>query len=83
MSEEKDQLTLATLRKRAGLTQRQLADRLGITIKTISAWERGVVEPRLTFAESQRLMKVLQCTFEELVEATSKPPERQSLPEKD
>ena len=74
MSEEKDQLTLAKLRKRVRLTQRQLADRLGITIKTISAWERGVTEPRLTFAESQRLMEVLQCTFEELVEATSQRP---------
>jgi transcriptional regulator with XRE-family HTH domain len=70
MSEENDQLTLPKLRKRAGLTQRHLADALGITIKTVSAWERGVVEPRLTFAEAQRLMKVLQCSFEELVEAT-------------
>ncbi|NJL21007.1 MAG: helix-turn-helix transcriptional regulator [Leptolyngbyaceae cyanobacterium SM1_3_5] len=71
MTDEKNQLTLAKLRLRAGLTQRQLADRLGITIKTISVWERGVVEPRLTFAETERLMEVLQCSFEELVEATT------------
>ncbi|MGQ4647439.1 helix-turn-helix domain-containing protein [Lyngbya aestuarii] len=71
MSEEKDQLTLAKLRKRVGLTQRKLADALGITIKTVSAWERGVVEPRLTFTETQRLMEVLHCTFEELLEATT------------
>ncbi len=72
MSEEKGQLTLAKLRKRVGLTQRKLADGLGITIKTISGWERGVTEPRLTIAETQRLMEVLQCTFEELLEATRK-----------
>jgi transcriptional regulator with XRE-family HTH domain len=76
MFEEKDQLTLKKLRERAGLTQRQLADRFGITIKTISAWERGVTEPHLTFAETQRLMEVLQCRLEELVEATSKLPEK-------
>jgi transcriptional regulator with XRE-family HTH domain len=75
MSGEKDQLTLTKLRKRAGLTQRKLADGLGITIKTISGWERGVTEPHLTIAETQRLMEVLQCTFEELLEATSQPPQ--------
>ncbi|MDJ0715775.1 MAG: helix-turn-helix transcriptional regulator [Prochloraceae cyanobacterium] len=72
MSNENEQLTLGTLRKRVGLTQRKLADALGITIKTISAWERGVVEPRMTFAETQQYMDILQCSFQELLEATSK-----------
>lgn len=71
MSQKKDQLTLAKLRKRAGLTQRKLADALNVTIKTVSAWERGVGEPHLTISETQRLMDILQCTFEELLEATS------------
>lgn len=73
LNEEKDQLTLAKLRKRAGLTQRQVADGLGITNKTVSEWERGITEPHLTISETQRLMDTLQCTFEELLEATSKP----------
>ena len=72
MSEENNQLTLAKLRQRAELTQRSLADALGITIKTISAWERGVGEPHLTISEVQTLMETLQCSFEELVEATKK-----------
>lgn len=72
MSADNDQLTLAKLRQRAGLTQRRLADALGITIKTISAWERGVGEPHLTIPEVQRLMDVLHCTFEELLAATQK-----------
>ena len=76
MSEEKDQLTLAQLRKRAGLTQRQVADALGITNKTVSEWERGIGEPHLTISETQRLMDVLKCTFEELLEATSQPPHK-------
>ncbi len=70
MPGQDDQLTLAKLRLRAGLTQRKMADELGITIKTVSAWERRVVEPRLTIPEVQRLMDVLNCTFEELLEAT-------------
>ena len=76
MSEEKDQLTLAQLRKRAGLTQRQVADALGITNKTVSEWERGIGEPHLTISETQRLMDVLKCTFEELLEATSQSPQK-------
>jgi transcriptional regulator with XRE-family HTH domain len=76
MSEEKDQLTLAQLRKRAGLTQRQVADALGITNKTVSEWERGIGEPHLTISETQRLMDVLKCTFEELLEVTSQPPQK-------
>ena len=68
-----DQLTLANLRKRAGLTQRQIAEAMGVTIKSVSAWERGVVEPRLTFAETQKLMELLGCSFQDLVAATAKP----------
>ena len=33
---------LAGLRKEKGLTQRQLADQLSISDKTISKWETGV-----------------------------------------
>lgn len=76
MSEQKDQLTLKKLRERAGLTQRKLADALDVTIKTVSAWERGVGEPHLTISETQRLMDILKCTFEELLEATSKRPQK-------
>ncbi len=33
---------ISEMRKDAGLTQRQLADMLGISDKTVSKWERGV-----------------------------------------
>ena len=36
---------IAACRKRANLTQLQLADRLGITDKAISKWERGITMP--------------------------------------
>jgi len=64
------QLTLAKLREQAGLTQRQLADALGVTITTISNWERGAKEPNLTFAQVKRVTEVLHCSLDDLVEAT-------------
>lgn len=33
---------IAASRKAQGMTQRQLADKLGISDKTVSKWERGV-----------------------------------------
>ncbi|NEP02450.1 MAG: helix-turn-helix transcriptional regulator [Symploca sp. SIO2E9] len=64
-----DQLTLAQLRKRAGLTQRKLADIVDVTIKTVSAWERGEHEPYLTLTQTKRLLDGLQCSLEELLVA--------------
>lgn len=72
MTIDDNQLTLKKLRERAGLTQRKLADALGVTITTISSWERGVKEPNLTFAQVKRVTEVLSCTLDELVEATKK-----------
>lgn len=40
---------IRSARKRAGLTQEQLADRLGITLGTVSKWERGASEPEIGF----------------------------------
>ncbi|NEO32661.1 MAG: helix-turn-helix transcriptional regulator [Symploca sp. SIO3C6] len=68
---ENNQLTLAKLRERAGLTQRQLADALGVTNVTISSWERGLKEPRPNFAQVKIMIQVLGCTLDELVEATN------------
>lgn len=65
-----NQLTLKKLRERAGLTQRQLADALGVTVTTVSSWERGVKKPSLSFAQVQKVINTLSCTLEELVEAT-------------
>lgn len=38
--------TIRELREEAGLTQFQLALKVGVTPTTVSAWERGVYEPR-------------------------------------
>ena len=68
---ESEQLTLADLRKRANLTQRQVADLLGVTVTTVSAWERGTQVPRLTFAQTEKLLAAFGCSIRDLVEATN------------
>ena len=40
---------IRSYRKSMGLTQEQLAERLGITLGTISKWERGSSEPDLSY----------------------------------
>ena len=42
MDVEKVGKAIAYLRKRAGYTQKELADRIGISDKAVSKWERGV-----------------------------------------
>ncbi len=37
---------IRTLRRHLGLTQRELADRLGTRQQTISEWEKGMYKPR-------------------------------------
>lgn len=71
MIEADGQLTLTRLRQQAGLTQQELADALEVTQKTISIWEKGSVEPKLSFRQTKKLMEVLNCTLDELIAATT------------
>ena len=48
--------TLAQLRKRAGMTQEQLAVRLGVARQTVGMWETGERTPRLCVAKQLALM---------------------------
>lgn len=63
---------LAKLRTRAGLTQIKVANAIGVTETTISSWERGLHVPALSFKQTQTLCRILQCTLDDLVEATKK-----------
>ena len=56
---------LRELRKRAGLTQEELAERIDVHLNTISRWENGIDTPK-TF-KIQRLAKALGCTEAELL----------------
>ncbi len=54
------------LRQRYNLTQRQVAEKLGVTDQTVSNWERRHVDPKLTHAQWKSLCQLLSCSFEEL-----------------
>ena len=41
-----DQVRVQALRRHLGLTQQEMADRLGTRQQTISEWEKGMYQPR-------------------------------------
>ena len=45
MDQKKIGLFIATCRKKKGLTQKQLAEKLSVTDKSVSKWERGIHLP--------------------------------------
>lgn len=50
-------------------TQRELADKVGVTQKTISKFENGLEEPRVTLLVL--LAKALECNVEDLIEVSA------------
>lgn len=67
--DQRSQLTPVNLRKRAGLTQRQVARALDIRESTVSEWERGISVPHLPLSKVRQMLSVYQCSLDELVEA--------------
>ena len=63
-------MNLRTIRKRQGLTQKELGDRLGITYACITQWECGARQPKLS--SLHRLAGALGVSVEDLL----KPEER-------
>ncbi|EGJ33693.1 MULTISPECIES: helix-turn-helix transcriptional regulator [Moorena] len=70
MLREHHDITLLKLRQQVGLTQRELAEALGVTQKTISIWERGKMQPKLSFWQTKLMMEKLNCTLDQLIIAT-------------
>ncbi|NWF62284.1 MAG: helix-turn-helix transcriptional regulator [Fischerella sp.] len=54
------------LRESLGLTQKQIADAVGLTDQTVSNWERGVNVPRLTLRQTVKLCEITKSSVEEL-----------------
>jgi transcriptional regulator with XRE-family HTH domain len=57
---------LKRLREKAGLTQEELAEELGITRQSVSKWELGINEPDLPTVRA--LCRILNCTYDELLD---------------
>ena len=58
---------ISTLRKEKGMTQKDIADNLGITDKAVSKWERDIAFPDT--ATIPRLAEVLGVSVEALLQA--------------
>lgn len=61
---------LSRLRIARGLTQAQLAEKIGCTGKDISRWEHGVRRP--STPSLLKLSAALECSIEELLEFSKK-----------
>ncbi len=53
---------LRSLRKSAGLSQKKLAEELGVDQRTVSAWENGICEP--SYALLARLCEIFDESFD-------------------
>ena len=63
--------TIGALRREKGLTQRELADKLNVTDKAVSKWERDVACPDTMTIP--KLAEILGISVEELLNAKSAP----------
>jgi len=57
---------IVSLRKQRSLSQRNIAHVLGVTDQTVSNWEQGRSEPRLTIRQVVLLCRILDCTLTDL-----------------
>jgi DNA-binding transcriptional regulator YiaG len=57
------------LREVAGLTKVQLANELGLSVRTINDWEQKRSQPKLVPSQLKQMMSVYQCTLDELIAA--------------
>ncbi|MEB3179066.1 MAG: helix-turn-helix transcriptional regulator [Nostocaceae cyanobacterium] len=63
---QENQSPLKKLREEAGLSQEELARRVGVSVTTISRWERGASSPMLTVPQMKALCKALGKSLDEL-----------------
>ena len=59
-----DMATLRALRKLANLTQKELAEKIGVSKQHVSSWERGQFKP--SPSSVRKLCRALDCKLEEL-----------------
>lgn len=57
--------TISDRRKRQGLTQEELAKKMGVSQVAVSKWESGVTRPNTSLLV--KLAEVLECTVDELL----------------
>lgn len=66
-------IKIKELRKKKGLTQNELADKLHVTYQAVSRWENGDTEP--SYDTLKQLATIFECTTDELLDLDTKPKE--------
>lgn len=62
-----DAMALKELRKKAGLTQEEVAEKLNVGQATVSEWENGITQIKLNYLSS--LSTLYDCKLSELITA--------------
>ena len=57
-------LSIRERRSRLGMSQAELAERIGVNQTAVSQWERGIITPTLN--KARKLAETLGCTIDEL-----------------
>ena len=69
-------IELKNKRISCGLTQKQVADYVGVEPHTVSQWESGVREPRV--AVWPKLAQLFECSVDELLGIKKTPADKQA-----
>ncbi len=59
-------MKIKEMRKRSGMTQKEVAQQIGVTQGAVWQWESGMVMP--TAVNLQKLAATLNCTVDELLQ---------------
>ncbi|MBD2563875.1 transcriptional regulator [Nostoc sp. 'Peltigera membranacea cyanobiont' 213] len=62
-------MNMKQLRERKGLRTVDVASRVGIAESTVRNWEYGKTIPKLRIDQFSELMKLYECSFDELMTA--------------
>lgn len=73
MYENQEVKTFAMLRKDVNLTQRQIADALGVSEDTVANWEAGRSTPKLQIWQTKALCRLLGKPIEEIPDSFVSP----------
>lgn len=64
-------ITLEAARINRGLTQKEVAERLNVTQQTLSAWEKGLREPKIS--QARKLAKLYDVPLDNIFFCRSNP----------
>lgn len=66
MDAQRKESILVSLRKELGLTQKTMADELGVSEQTVRNWEQGKAIPKLTIPQMKVLCQLLKRPIEQV-----------------